>query len=106
MEIIITTDNYNQSLSENENLIIDFWAPWCGPCKVLSPKLTELSEKYEGKVVIGKCNADEEEDLSSEIGIRNIPTLLFFKNGELVDRLSGALPITTIENKIKEIFLG
>lgn len=104
MEILITKDNYNQSISENDNLIIDFWASWCGPCRTLSPKLTELSEKYDGRVVIGKCNAEEEEELSDEIGIRNVPTLLFFKNGELIDKLSGALPVTVIENKIKEIF--
>ena len=105
MEIIITNDNYNQSLSENENLIVDFWATWCGPCRVLASKLTELSEKYEGKVTIGKCNAEEEEELSDNLGIRNVPTLLFFKNGELVDKLSGALPITTIENKIKDLYI-
>ena len=84
-------------------VLVDFWAPWCGPCRMLSPVVDQLAEKYAGRVTVVKCNVDESTDVPVKFGIRNIPTLLFFKNGELVDRLVGAVPQAEIEKKIEAI---
>lgn len=83
--------------------MVDFWATWCGPCKMLSPIVDELAEEMGDKVVIAKCNVDECDDSPVEYGIRNIPALLFFKNGEVVDRLVGAVPKATIVEKINSL---
>ena len=74
----------------NLPFVVDFWATWCGPCRMVGPIVSEMAEKYDGKVVVGKCDVEENEDLAAEFGIRNIPTILFFKNGEVVDKLIGA----------------
>ena len=83
--------------------MVDFWAPWCGPCRRVSPIVEELAGEYEGKVKICKCNVDENDAIPMKYSIRNIPTILFFKNGELVDRLVGAVPKQEIEDKIKSL---
>ena len=80
--------------------MVDFWATWCGPCRAIAPVVEELAQEYEGKAVIGKCNVDECDDVPMKYGIRSIPTLLFFKNGELVDRLVGASSKSAIAQKI------
>lgn len=84
-------------------VLVDFWATWCGPCRMLSPVIDKLAEKYEGKVNVVKCNVDESSDIPMKFGIRNIPTLLFFKDGQLVDRLVGAVPQAEIEKKLDAI---
>lgn len=84
-------------------VLVDFWATWCGPCRMLSPVVDKLAEKYEGKMNVVKCNVDEATDIPVKFGIRNIPTLLFFKDGQLVDRLVGAVPQAEIEKKIEAI---
>jgi thioredoxin 1 len=84
-------------------VLVDFWATWCGPCRMLSPVIDNLAGKYAGKVNVVKCNVDESTDIPMKFGIRNIPTLLFFKDGQLVDRLVGAVPQAEIEKKIEAI---
>lgn len=84
-------------------LIIDFWATWCGPCRMIAPIVEEMAEKYADQVIVGKCNVDESSDLPMKYGIRNIPTLLFFKNGELVGKSVGALSKPELEEKIKAL---
>ena len=87
----------------NLPLVVDLWAPWCGPCRMVGPVISELASQYDGKVVIGKCNVDDEEDIAAELGVRSIPTILFYKNGEVVDKFVGAAPKAVLEEKIKAL---
>ena len=103
MELNISDSNFDAILNEGLPVMVDFWAPWCGPCRRVSPIVEELAGDYEGKVKICKCNVDENDAIPMKYSIRNIPTLLFFKNGELVDRLVGAVPKQEIEDKIKSL---
>jgi thioredoxin 1 len=103
MAIQITNSNFKELLNGEKPLVVDFWAEWCGPCKMIAPKVEELAKEYEGQVLVGKVNIDEEEDLSVEYGIRSIPTLLFFKGGELVDKHIGAASKSVLEDKIKTL---
>lgn len=104
MALAITDSNFEDLiLKADKPAVVDFWATWCGPCRMISPVIEALAEKYEGKVVIGKCNVDEASDVPVNYGIRNIPTILFFKDGELADRLVGAVPQSEIENKINSL---
>ena len=103
MELTITDANFQEVLNTDKPVMVDFWATWCGPCRALAPVVEELAGEYDGKVVIGKCNIDDNEDLPFKYGIRSIPTLLFFKNGELVDRLVGAAPKENIARKLDEL---
>ena len=82
----INDSNYKEILESGKPVVVDFWAPWCGPCRSITPIIEDLAEVYADRAVIGKCDVDENDDMPSEFGVRNIPTLLFFKNGELVDR--------------------
>lgn len=84
-------------------VVLDFWATWCGPCRMISPIVDELAQKYEGEVLIAKCNVDENTEIPMKFSIRNIPTLLFFKNGELVDRMVGAATKAQIDSKIQSL---
>ncbi len=100
MALEITDSNYKEILAEGKPVVIDFWAPWCGPCKMVGSIIDELATEYEGKAIIGKCDVDDNDDVASEFGIRNIPTVLFFKDGQLVDKQVGSAPKGTYAAKI------
>ena len=91
MEHIKTVEEFNE-LIKGKKVVIDFFANWCGPCKMVGPIIDELATEYEGKAIIGKCDVDDNDDVASEFGIRNIPTVLFFKDGQLVDKQVGSAP--------------
>ena len=91
MAQVITNTNISEILAGELPVLIDFWAAWCGPCKMLSPTVDEIAAEYEGRAVVAKCNVDDADDVAMQFRIRNIPTLLFFKNGELVDRTVGVV---------------
>ncbi len=101
MAIEITDSNVKELLGGEKPVVIDFWAPWCGPCKMVGPIIEELSEEFADQVVIGKCNVDDNSELPAEYSIRNIPTILFFKEGQLVDKHVGAAQKSVLEEKIK-----
>lgn len=88
----ITDQNFAELLASGKPLVVDFWAEWCGPCKMMIPIVDELAAEYEGRIIIGKLNVDENPDTCDEFGIMNIPTMLFFRNGQLVHRHVGACP--------------
>ncbi len=95
--------NFDDVINSNENVIVDFWAEWCGPCKILAPIIDELAKEYVGKVVFAKLNVDEAKDIAINFGISAIPTLIFFKKGKPVDALVGVLPKGEIKRWIDRI---
>ena len=103
MALEITDSNYKEILAEGKPVVIDFWAPWCGPCKMVGPIIDELATEYEGKAIIGKCDVDDNDDLTGKFGIRNIPTVLFIKNGEVMDKSVGAVTKAQLEEKVKAL---
>jgi thioredoxin 1 len=103
MALAITSANFQQVLDEGSPVVVDFWAEWCGPCRMIAPAVAELADEYAGRVTVGKCNVDEDNDLSAKYSIRNIPTLLFFKSGELIDRHVGALSKADLQAKIENL---
>ncbi|MDY2640903.1 MAG: thioredoxin [Mediterranea sp.] len=103
MALQITDSNFKEILAQGKPVVMDFWAPWCGPCKMVSPIIDELAEAYEGRVIIGKCDVDENNDVAMEFGIRNIPTVLFFKDGVQVDKQVGSAPKPQYVAKIEAL---
>lgn len=101
MEVTVTNENMESLKNSEKLLVVDFWAEWCGPCKMISPVVSQLAEEYDGKIVVAKCNVEEAEDVAMEYGIRNIPTLLFFKNGQIVDKIVGAVNKAKLQEKIE-----
>ena len=99
MEVTITQENFESLKNGAQPLVVDFWATWCGPCRMVAPVIAELAQEYDGKIVVGKCDVEENEDLAVEFGIRNIPTILFFKDGQLADKLVGAQPKAKLQEK-------
>jgi len=87
--ITLTEENFDETLSSELPVVVDFWASWCGPCKMLAPVIEEIAGEYAGKAVIAKCNVDESLALAERFGIMSVPAILFFKGGELVEKLSG-----------------
>ena len=102
--MVINDSNYGEALAQNKPMVLDFWATWCGPCRRVSPIIQELADQYEGLVIVGKVNIEEDaDDLVAEFGIRNIPTILFMKDGQVVDKVVGAAPKSTLEEKLKAL---
>lgn len=96
----ITDANLQEVLENNQLVVMDFWAEWCGPCRMIAPIVDELAEEYNGKVFIGKVNVDDNNDAVEKYGIRNIPTILFIKNGKIVDKKVGASTKSDLKAKI------
>lgn len=101
MAMTLTGANFREEILESTGVaLVDFWAPWCGPCRMLAPTIDELSKEYEGKVKIGKVNTDEDSQLASQYNIMSIPTMKIFKDGKLVDEITGALPKGAIKSRL------
>ncbi len=104
MALEITDANFTEMVNNNEGVsVVDFWAPWCGPCKMIGPIIDELHTEYDGKAVIGKVNVDHNPGVSAKFGVRNIPTILFIKNGEVADKSVGAVPKAQLASKLDAI---
>ena len=103
MEVQITSENFESLKKGQQPLVVDFWATWCGPCRMVAPIISELAAEYDGKILVGKCDVEENEDIALDFGIRNIPTILFFKNGEIVDKLVGAVSKAKLEEKFQSL---
>ncbi len=89
MEINVNEQNFAEVLASAPVVVVDFWAPWCGPCRALAPTVEQVASEYEGRAIVAKCNVDDCEDISIKYGIRSIPTMIYFKNGEPVERTMG-----------------
>ena len=100
--IELTNDNFDATVAEGVTMV-DFWAPWCGPCRMIAPVVEELAEDFEGKAKITKVNTDEQQEIAVKYGIRSIPTILFFKDGEMVDQMVGAAGKDVFAGKINEL---
>jgi thioredoxin 1 len=98
-----TDANFDELLSSNKVVVADFWATWCGPCKAMGPSIDELAAQYEGQALIGKVDVEENNDLAEKYAIRSVPTIIFFKDGEMVDKQVGAVPKAVLESKIKNL---
>lgn len=103
MEVTVTNENFESLKNGELPLVVDFWATWCGPCKMVAPIISKIAEEYDGKIVVAKCDVEECEDVALELGIRNVPTILFFKGGEQVDKLVGAVPRPKIQEKVEAL---
>ena len=98
----LSNDTFEATIAEGVTMV-DFWAPWCGPCRMIAPVVEELAEDFEGKATIAKVNTDEEQDISVKYGIRSIPSILFFKDGEMVDQMVGAASKEAFAEKINAL---
>lgn len=100
MALVVTNENYEALMASDKPVVIDFWAEWCGPCRMIAPIVDELAEEYDGKVIIGKCDVDSNDDIVAQYGVRNIPTLVFIKDGKQVDKHVGAASKDALKAKI------
>lgn len=97
----LTDSNFDQVIKSDKPVLVDFWAEWCGPCKMIGPVVEELASDYEGKAVVAKLNVDENPQVTARFGVRSIPTLLVFKNGQIVDKQIGAVPKSVLASKLQ-----
>lgn len=105
MAEVFTSANFQEKvLNSDKPVLVDFWAEWCGPCRMIGPIVEEMAKEYDGKAVIGKLNVDENGDIAMNYGVRSIPTLLVFKGGQVVDKIVGAVPKPNITNKLEAQF--
>ncbi len=99
----VTDQNYSGILTSDKPVMVDFWAPWCQPCRMLGPTIEEIAQEYEGRAVVGKCNVDENEELAGKLGIRSIPSVFFFKGGKPVDVSVGLVPKEALTEKLNKL---
>ena len=99
----LNPQNFDEIIKSDKPVLVDFWAEWCGPCIKLGSAVEAIADKYDGKAVVGKMNIDENDEVSSEYRVRNIPTILFFKDGELKDRSVGLVPQADLEAKLEAL---
>ena len=104
--VALTDANFQGEIAKYPLILVDFWAPWCGPCRMVGPIIEQLAKEYSGKVVFGKVNVDENQRVAGSFGIQSIPTMMIFKNGKAVDVMIGALPKAQIEMKLKQQMSG
>jgi len=100
--VVLTDSNFKSEIAKYPVMLVDFWAPWCGPCRMVSPIIEQLAREYSGRVAFGKVNVDESQMIAGSFGIQSIPTMIIFKNGKAVDVMMGALPKGQIEMKLKQ----
>lgn len=101
--VVVTDSDFEEFIHKHETIVVDCWAPWCGPCRMLSPTLDAMAKDYRGKVVFGKLNTDENFETASKFGIMSIPTLLYFRDGKLVRKTIGAVPRKMIEEQLSSL---
>lgn len=101
MPKVATNTNFTELINDNKLVIVDFWATWCGPCRMISPLLDELEEEMAGQITVVKVNVDDADEIATQYRIMSIPTLLFIKNGQIVDKTVGAMPKPALAEKIK-----
>ena len=103
MALKITNENYAEVMGKGLPVVIDFWATWCGPCRMIAPLIEELAEEYDGKVLIGKCDVEEGDEVAPQYMVRNVPTIIFIKDGKQVDKLVGAASKDQIKAKVEAL---
>ena len=101
--LAITDASFNDLLAQGKPMVVDFWATWCGPCRKVGPYIEQRAEKYDGQVIVGKVDVDENDELAVQFRIQSIPTILFIKGGEVVDRQVGAAPLAMLEEKLQKL---
>lgn len=100
----LTSSKWDSEVLNSKGItIVDFWAPWCGPCRIIAPTIEELAKEYEGKIKVGKLNTDENPEIATRYGIMGIPTIMFFKDGQRVDQVVGVVPKSVLKSKIDTI---
>lgn len=103
MALAINKDNFQELLASEQLVVIDFWAEWCGPCRMMTPIVEELAAEFEGRAIIGKCDVEDNDEITMKYGVRNIPTIIFLKGGEMVDKQVGACSKDALKAKIEKL---